>query len=236
MQHKPNQNSTIMDKKTLNTVSELVAVEAIPKAKKDETFEEFVNRVYGSFEEFVEKSNNSVISEIQSDSRDPLKNAISKLEVRKTLVKQFCRVNDPFDIEPPKEATTAEILEHNGVKGSEDMLKEAMGEDAFNDYLERLKTPKKDGLTQTEVNEKREEHYAQYEPAFPSEKTYSHGSGGSTRGYHWQSDLQSEFLTDHQNFLDHYGLSDSFPKVEEEEADTESEDTESKGTEETAEA
>ena len=138
------------------------------------------------------------------------------------LVKQFCRVNDSFDIEPPKEATTEEILEFNGVKGTPDMLKDAMGEEAFNDYLERLKTPKKDGLTQTEINEKREAHYAKYEPAFPSEKSYSHGSGGTTRGYHWQSDLQEEFLKDHNNFLNEYGLSDSFPEIEEQEEQEES--------------
>lgn len=206
-----------MDKKTLNTVSELVAQESIPKAKKDEKFEDFVSRVYPNFEDFVSNSNNSVIAEIKNDSEDPLKNAISKLEVRRMLVKQYCRVNDSFDIEPPKEATTAEILEFNGVEGSEDELKSIMGESAFNDYLERLKTPKKDGLTQTEINEKREAHYAKYEPAFPSEKSYSHGSGGTTRGYHWQADLQEQFLNDHQEFLDHFGLSDSFPEVEEQE-------------------
>lgn len=206
-----------MDKQTLNVISQLVAEDAIPKAKKGEDLDKYVQRAYPKFEEAVSKSDNSIISEIEKDSEDPLKNAVSKLEVRRMLVKRFCQVNDPFDIEPPKEATTSDILEFNGVKGSEKELKDIMGKEAFEDYINRLKTPKKDGLTQTEIKQKREQHYAKYEPAFPSEKRYSHNTGGTTRGYHWQSDLQDAFLQDHVDFLLHFDLEDSFPVIEEEE-------------------
>lgn len=210
-----------MDKQTLNTVSMLVALEAIDPASEGEDFNDYVSRVYPEFEEFVLGSDNSVISEIESDSEDALRNAISKLEVRRVIVQRYCAVNDKFDIEPPKEATDQEILDHNGVEGTVDELKQIMGKSAFADYLKRLKTPKKDGLTQTEINEKREQHYAQYEPVFPAQKSYSHGNGGTTRKYHWEKDLQGEFLEDHQAFLDAFDLSDSFPVIEEDEPESE---------------
>lgn len=205
-----------MQKQTLNTVSELIAVESIPKAKKGEKIGEFVQRAYPLFEQFISESSNPVINEVQSDSEDALKNAVSKLEARIQLVKQFCRVNDPFDIEPPKEATVQEILEHNGIEASAEKMQEVMGAEQFEEYVNHLKEPKKDGLTKTEIAQKREEHYAQYTPVFPSEKTYTHnGNEGTTRGFHWQSSIQDEYLKDHLAFLDAFDLNDSFPVIEE---------------------
>lgn len=203
-----------MDKKSLNIVSHLVAFDSIPKAKKGEKFETYVKRAYPAFEKAVSKSENPIISEIEKDSADELKNAISKLEPRKLIVERFCATNDPFELEPPKEATTADILAFNDINGTEKELRAIMGNDGFDKFISKMKTPSKDGLSATEINRKRDEHYAEYLPALPSKKEYSHNSGGETRDYHWQASLQDEFVKDHNSFLTAYDLEDGFVIVE----------------------
>lgn len=225
-----------MDKQKLNLVSELIAYDEIPSAKKGETLEAYVSRAYPVFDSSVEKSSNPVVKQVQEDCKDELMNAIAKLPVRRLLVSRFCQANDPFTLEPPKEATTADILEFNGVKGSEADLKKIMGDEAFEAYINKLKTPKKDGMSQTEINREREKHYAKYEPLMPSEKSYSHNGGGTTRDYHWQGSIQGLYVEDHNNFLAKFNVSDQFvviPEPEEEgeaeaEAETAKEETKAK--------
>lgn len=223
-----------MDKSTLNTVSELQAFEAIPKAKEGEKLEDYVKRAYPQFEESVSKSKNPVVLSIASDSEDEMRNAISKLSVRTRIVELYCQANDPFTLEPPKEATDEDILKFNGVQGSAEQLQEIMGAEAFEAYLKKLKTPKKDGISKRELDQKRDDHYGKYEPVMPSSKEFTHGSGGTTRGYHWDGSIQTQYLSDHQNFLSAFGLTDSFPVIEAEkeaepEPESEKEDKKGKG-------
>lgn len=213
-----------MDKKSLNIVSTLVSFDSIPKAKKGESFDDYINRSYPEFEKAVSKSKNPVISEIESDSKKPLNNAISKLEPRKLLVERFCEVNDKFELEAPKEATVDDILEFNDINGTEAELRKIMGDKGFEKFISKMKTPSKNGMTQTEINELKDEHYAKYEPCLPSKKSYDHNNGGETRDYHWQASLQQKFVDDHDRFLNHYGLNDSFPEFETEEKSENSEE------------
>ena len=212
-----------MDKKSLSTISSLIAFEAIPKAKKDEEFEAFVKRAYPEFDKYVQENSNPTIQEMASDMKDELMNAIAKLSARTVIVERFCAVNKPFQLEAPKDATVQEILELNGVAGKEKDLRKIMGDSAFESYISNLKKPKKDGLTQTAIREKREEHYAEFEPVFPSEKEYTHGTGGSTRGYHWQSNLKDAYLSDHKNFVNSFGLEDTLVETKSEEKQEEQE-------------
>jgi len=215
-----------MKKGELNTVSELVAFESIPQAKDGESLEDYIQRAYPAFEQFVGNSENPVIKEIKENSVKELHNAISKLSARRMLVKRWCMKNDPFDVQPPEEATDAEILDHNDIEASVEQMIDVMGEDNFRDYIDRLKTPKKDGHTQTEIRQMSEEHHGKYEPAYPSEKEYTHGSGGTTRKFHWEKALKDQFRQDHQKFLNEYGLEDSFPETESEDAEQEQEPAE----------
>lgn len=219
-----------MDKQTLNTVSSLVAEDVLAvKANapnEGESLQDYVARVYPEFEAAVSASGNSVVTEIANDSADPLKNAISKLEIRRLLAEAYCEVNDPFEVEAPEEATVADILAHNEVQGTEKQLRKIMGDVAFDAYIKKLRTPKSDGLSKTQVAKLREEHMARYEPLFPSEKEYTHNNGGTTRDYHWQASLQGEFVEDHERFLSEFGLSDSFPVEPEVESESEASDSE----------
>jgi hypothetical protein len=221
-----------MEKQTLNVVSSLIAFDAIPKAKKDESMKDYVQRAYPEFEKAVENSSNPIIQEVKSDSEKDLHNAISKLEARIMLTRRYCQVNDPFLLEPPKEATVEEILEHNGIAGSPDDLRKIMGDEPFEKYIQSLRTPKKDGLTPTKIREEEEKHYAKHEPLYPCIKEFTHNNGGTTRGYHWQSSLKDVFIQDHERFLNEYGVTDTFVKVEEPEAEEPENDeaeTKSKG-------
>lgn len=217
-----------MDRKSLFVVSGLLAFDAIPKAKKDEEFEAFVKRAYPELEKTASKSSNPVIQDFVTDCKDPLLNAIGKIEAKWQIVRNYCAVNDPFKLVAPKEATVEEILQHNGVKGSVSDLKKIMGDEAFDNYIERLRKPKKDGLTQTQIKEKEIEHFSKYEPVFPSEKEYTHGSGGTTRGWHWQSAIQDQYLAEHEAFLKEFGLEDSFPVYPEPETESDSDDGDKK--------
>lgn len=218
-----------MDKKALYIVSEILIDDAIPNAKKGEKFEDYLKRGFQSFADFVEKraSENSAIEDyLKTVSRNNLYNAIAMVPVRSAIVGNFCKVNDPVEITEPEEATTADILEHNGLPKD---LEKSMDADAFQNLIKKLKTPKSQGLTATERREMIENHHAKYEPAFPSEKEYSHGTGGTTRGWHWEADLQDEYLKDHERFTSKYKLDDRFysepepEKAEESEKKTESE-------------
>lgn len=215
-----------MDKKSLNHVAELISFECLPKAKKGESLEEYVKRAYPKFEEFILKSENPVISQIEGDLKNPVRNAAARVSLRHRLVENWCKVNDPFELEPPKDATTDEILAHNGVESDSEALKKAMGADAFEAYIKGLKTPKKDGLSAKEVAEKRDAHFGQYEPVMPSKKEYTHGTGGETRDYHFDGSLQVQFLNDHENFLNALNLEDTFPENEADESEKASDEQE----------
>lgn len=210
-----------MDKQAIDTLSRLIAFETIPTAKKNEKLETFVKRAYTQFTDGLGDSENPVIAELAEKlSRDVLYESVAGLNARRRIVANWCRTNDPFEVPEPSEATDQEILDHNDIEGTPEQLTEIMGKKGYEKLLKKLRTPKKDGKTKTEIRQEREEHFAQYEPAFPSKKEYSHNSGGTTRRFHWQKNIQQEFVDDHKAFLKEY-LPDELEAFEQRESDEE---------------
>jgi hypothetical protein len=222
-----------MDKSTLNKVVELVSYNSVPKADKDESFEAFVKRSFETFTEKISKNKNPVIIEAVKDMSDPLKNAVAMVAVRTAIVENFCRVNDSFELEPPKDATVDEVLKNNGVEASEKQMRQIMGDEPFEKYLKSLKKPKSDGLSKREIEKERILHNAKYEPCYPSEKSFEHGSGGTTRGFHWEGALQPAYIEDQKSFIEAYNLQEPFvvypDDKDSEKSDSEKSDSEKSG-------
>lgn len=200
-----------MDKQTLNTFTESVAYNVIPAPEQDEEFDEYVQRAYPLFEEHIAVTDNPVESEIEGASQNPQRNAASKLAVRRRIVELYCQHRDPVGIEED-EVTVDDILNFNDIDATAEELKSQMGAKGFNNMVKGLQSPKEDKMTETEKRQKRQAHYAGYQPCWPSEKEHDHNSGGTTYKFHWAGDLQQEFVEDHQLFLDEFDLSDSFPE------------------------
>lgn len=205
-----------MDKQTLNLLSESVAYNQIDSPNEGESIEEYVQRVYPQFEEYVTQTGNPIESDIEQASKEPKRNAASKLAVRRRIVEVWCEHRDPVGIDDDDEVTDQDILDLNDIDMKAEDLKEQMSTKGYNNMLKGLKQPSSDGLTETEKRKQRNEHYAGFQPIWPSLKEHSHNSGGKTYKFHWAAELQDEFVADQLTFLDEFGLSDSFPEYEEE--------------------
>lgn len=200
-----------MDKKVLIGIVELMAqgklaplgATVLPEAKKGEKFETYLKR---SFNEFEEKAGQ--VADIADSCNDPIQNASAKLAVRMAIVENYCKVNDPFEIEQPEGESEEEILKRAGVTNPQ-ALKDAMEEEAYQAFVNSYRKKSK-GLTKTQIAEQRVEHYAQYEPAYPVERKHNHGKGGTTRGWHFDGELQDQFVKDHLDFIERYEIEESW--------------------------
>lgn len=209
-----------MNKQNLVPVSNLLSGFAtLPEPKKGEKIETYAKRAYNSFDDFLQKQAeiiDEVADFVDTINKKGLYNAVSKVPIRRKIVAEFCKVNAPLEIQEPEEATTEEILEFNGLPKN---LGEQMDDEQFQNLIKKLKTPKSDGITKTEAQKMREEHYGKFEPVMPSEKSYTHGNGGKTRKYHWESEIQDLFLSDHENFTNSLKIEDRFHTVESDESE-----------------
>lgn len=206
-----------MNKQNLVAISNVLAgFASLPQTKKGEDLREYTKRAYTAFDNFLQKQSeqiDEVADFVDTISKKAIYNAIAKIPIRRKIVEEFCKVNDPLEIQEPEEATTEEILEFNGMPKN---LGEQMENDAFENLIKKLKTPKSDGITKTEAAKLAEEHFGKHEPVMPSEKKYTHGKGGTTRKYHWESEIQDLYLEDHLKFAESIGIEDRFHSEEEE--------------------
>jgi len=209
-----------MNKQNLIPVSNVLAgIATLPEPKENEKLENYAKRAYQSFDNFLEKTAkeiDEVADFVDTISKKALYNAVAKVPIRRKIVAEWCEKNDPIEIKEPEEATAEEILEFNGLSSN---LGDQMESEQFSNLIKKLKTPKSDGITKTEAQRLREEHHGKREPVMPSEKSYTHGNGGKTRKYHWESDIQDLFLSDHIKFIDSLDIEDRFHTVESEESE-----------------
>lgn len=200
-----------MTKNELSTLtSRSIAYRTIKQNKivpvENETLTDFVNRTYNEVYKWLHANKSEpIVSDVLSDINDPVYDAILSTEWRIAL----CNVHSPFvPVTDGEQISDGDLLAKNGIGAD---LQKAMPTDAIEILLKKFRTPTSKKPA-SEIKEEMDSHFKSLEPVMPKVKKYTINKKNSetgeieksehfTRGYHWQKEIQAEYVKENNKFL-----------------------------------